>query len=82
VTARAGVEMMGNVKSGGLWAVKGSALLISTDGGQTWHGHSIPLTPINTFVGDTVFVLDADHAWTITAARTIYRTADGGASGT
>jgi len=80
VTARAGVEMVGEVKSGGIWAVKGSALLISTDAGQTWRGRSIPRAHINHFVGDTVFVFDPDHAWTITDARTIYRTADGGAT--
>jgi photosystem II stability/assembly factor-like uncharacterized protein len=80
--ARAGIWRVGTIRSGGFWAIKGDALLTSTDGGQTWRGHAIPMAPDNTFVGDTVFVLDAGHAWTLTAARTIYRTVDGGATWT
>jgi len=34
----------------------------------------------NTLVGPALFMLDADHAWSITDAHTIYRTSDGGAS--
>ena len=80
--ARAGIWRVGAIRSGGFWAIKGDALLTSTDGGQTWRGHAIPMAPNNTFVGDTVFVLDAGHAWTLTAARTIYRSVDGGATWT
>ncbi len=60
--------------------MKGSALLVSTDDGQTWRAHSIPRANMNTLVGDALFMLDADHAWSITDAHTIYRTSDGGAS--
>lgn len=81
-TAQAGVVGSGQVRSGGFWAVKGSSLLVSTDGGQTWRGHSIPRPGLNALVGVPVFVLDADHAWSITDARTIYRTVDGGATWT
>ena len=79
-TAQASMVMSGQIRSGGFWAIKGSALLVSTDDGQTWRAHSIPRANMNTLVGDAVFVLDADHAWTITDAHTIYRTSDGGAS--
>ena len=53
--------------------MKGSALLVSTDDGQTWRAHSIPRADMNTLAGNAVFVLDADHAWSITDAHTIYR---------
>ena len=79
-TARASVVATGQIRSGGLWAIKGSALLVSTDYGQTWRAHSIPRAAQNTLVGPALFMLDADHAWSITDAHTIYRTSDGGAS--
>ena len=80
-TARAGVETLGLVRDGGLWVVKGSALLISTDGGGTWRGASIPLPKLNIMV-TRPFVLDADHAWSVTDNQTIQRTTDGGGTWT
>jgi photosystem II stability/assembly factor-like uncharacterized protein len=78
--AQASVVTSGQIRSGGFWAMKGSALLVSTDYGQTWRAHSIPRANMNTLVGNAVFVLDADHAWAITDIHTIYRSSDGGAS--
>jgi len=64
-TARASVVATGQIRSGGLWAIKGSALLVSTDYGQTWRAHSIPERSEHAR-RPALFMLDADHAWSIT----------------
>jgi photosystem II stability/assembly factor-like uncharacterized protein len=79
-TARSSVDDSGAIASGGVWVIKGSALIYSTDGGQSWRAHSIPREGVNSLVGPGLFMLDADHAWKVTDIHTIYRTADGGAS--
>ena len=83
-------ERIGTFAGGGLWAQSGSALYLSTDGGATWSAGSIDPDPV------AVFVLDAQHAWTVTIGPgstgntgdpqhdvlhyVVNRTSDGGAS--
>lgn len=50
--------------AGGLWAIRGSTLFISTDAGATWHTGTIPMAPGPGLV--TPFVLDPEHAWLVT----------------
>jgi photosystem II stability/assembly factor-like uncharacterized protein len=52
----------------GLWAVVGNQLHLSTDGGDTWVQRSLaPSVALDATEGNdlsSVFVLDANHAWT------------------
>jgi photosystem II stability/assembly factor-like uncharacterized protein len=56
------VDLAGTFAGGGLWAVRGSTLFVSTDGGATWAQgtSSIPAGGIL-----AAFVLDASHAWIV-----------------
>lgn len=80
-TLNAQVNDAGLMRSGGIWAVQGPYLLTSTDNGQSWRAGNFPAS------ATPVFVLDPDHAWTITANQgnpaptgqlLINRTEDGG----
>ena len=55
------VDQAGLMRSGGIWAVQGSYLLTSADNGTTWRAGTVP-TPLK-----SIFVLDRDRAWTVTA---------------
>lgn len=59
----AAIDAAGTIRSGGLWAVQGSTLLTSTDAGATWQHSPIPVA---SGYAVTAFVLDPDHAWSIT----------------
>jgi len=76
---------------GGLWATRGSTLLISSDAGASWQRSAIPTAAV--YLGTSVFVLDREHAWSITPGPgttpfdgsssdvlhlVVHRTADGG----
>lgn len=56
------VEQAGTFRDGGLWATRGTTLLISTDGGKTWIHGSLPASTGFSVVD----VLDRLHAWTVT----------------
>jgi len=57
------VDLAGTFPGGGLWAVEGSTLLLSTDAGSSWRRTTIPTS---TGVIPTVFVLDSEHVWSVT----------------
>jgi photosystem II stability/assembly factor-like uncharacterized protein len=59
------VDSAGTFGRGGLWAIRGTTLFISTDGGVTWHGRSIPAANTSLIPGDTIVVLDRLHIWSI-----------------
>jgi photosystem II stability/assembly factor-like uncharacterized protein len=76
---------------GGLWAIRGSTLFISTDAGATWHTGTIPMA--SGALGTAAFVLDPEHAWSVTPgpdstpfdgsptdvlSLVVHRTTDGG----
>ncbi len=63
----AAVGGAGEIRAGGLWAVTSDYLLLSTDGGATWKASHVPL-PVY-----AIDVLDASHAWTVSAGS--YRAA-------
>lgn len=84
------VDLAGTFPGGGLWAVDASTLLISTDAGSSWSRTTVPTS---TGVAPTVFVLDAEHAWSVTVGPgstdntgsstdvtnlVVHRTVDGG----
>ena len=56
------IDDAGTMRSGGIWVVQGSYLMTSTDNGNSWGAGDIPAP------ATSVFVLDSDHAWAITAA--------------
>ena len=58
----ASADQAGLMRSGGIWAVAGPYLLTSTDNGASWRAGDIPAG------ASPVFVLDPDHAWTITSS--------------
>lgn len=49
---------------GGLWALRGSTLLVSADAGANWRRSTIPIRfdPLRI----SIFVLDRTHAWSVT----------------
>jgi RNA polymerase sigma factor (sigma-70 family) len=55
------IDQAGTFADGGLWARRGTDLYVSVDGGATWSHTSIADT-------NAIFVLDADHAWTVVVA--------------
>ncbi len=61
------IDAAGATGSGAIWAVRGDVLEISADFGKTWRIGSIPLPRPET-IGRVHFVLDADHAWSLTVA--------------
>ena len=63
--AAAVVDTAGVAASGAIWAIRGGLLAISTDFGATWTSGSIPLPELGT-IGPTTFVLDGEHAWSLT----------------
>ena len=63
--AAAAVDQAGVARSGAIWVIRGSALSISTDLGSTWTGGTIPL-PEPDMINPATFVLDAEHAWSLT----------------
>lgn len=63
--AAAVVDESGVARSGAIWVIRGSALAISTDLGATWTGGTIPLPEPDT-IGPATFVLDGEHAWSLT----------------
>ena len=86
----AAVDAAGTLRSGGYWAVQGATLLTSANAGATWQRSSIPVT---LGYGVTAFLLDTDHAWSITPGAgstqfngastdvlhlVVHRTTDGG----
>jgi photosystem II stability/assembly factor-like uncharacterized protein len=95
------VDLAGTFAGGGLWAVSGDRLLTSTDAGATWRTGSVPVgrqvSGVDMGPLRVAFVLDADHAWTVTAGAgstafnaaptdalklVVSRTSDGGGSWT
>ena len=62
------VDQVGTFPGGGLWAVEGSTLLLSTDAGSSWRRTTIstPAGFIPTAFSPSVFVLDPQHAWSLT----------------
>jgi photosystem II stability/assembly factor-like uncharacterized protein len=62
IASRASVEHAGLMSSGGIWAVAGSYLLTSTDGGSTWHASNFPAGV--GWIGP-VFALDPQHVWVV-----------------
>jgi photosystem II stability/assembly factor-like uncharacterized protein len=86
----AAADDAGTFPGGGLWAIDGARLFVSTDAGGSWRESPIPVTASGV---PTAFVLDAAHAWSITPGPgttdftgspsdvlhlTVHRTADGG----
>ena len=76
------VDEAGPIPGGGMWAVSGSSLLISLDGGETWTASTAPATQESVaFIPSTTFI-DPLHAWTVRSGPgssfVVYRTADGG----
>jgi photosystem II stability/assembly factor-like uncharacterized protein len=53
------VDEVGTFAGGGLWARHAGDLYLSTDGGASWSQRAIGPNPV------AVFVLDAQHAWTV-----------------
>lgn len=87
----AAIDAAGPIPGGGIWAVNGTTLMLSFDGGETWTSTSIPAELPLISVGSSTAVLDARHAWTTrsgpgshTGAQddfvslVVYRTVDGG----
>jgi photosystem II stability/assembly factor-like uncharacterized protein len=73
------VDEAGLMRSGGIWAVRGSYLLTSADNGANWRAGSFPAS------APSPFVLDSEHAWAIDpgvsaggVALDVVRTSDGG----
>ena len=68
-TANGRADQAGLMRSGGIWATRGSSLYTSTDNGATWRTGTYPVAQ-NTGVYPVVdvFVLDSDHAWTVSLA--------------
>lgn len=64
--ARAQVDDAGVTRSGAIWAIRGHALAVSSDHGASWRSGTVPIPPAGT-IGPTTFVLDAEHAWSLTA---------------
>jgi photosystem II stability/assembly factor-like uncharacterized protein len=62
------IDDAGVTGSGAVWVIRGNVLAISGDIGDTWATGSIPLPPPET-IGRVVFVLDAAHAWSLTATE-------------
>lgn len=61
----AAVDLVGRVRTGGIWAIESDYLLISTDEGATWKaGHTLPRKAI------AAEVLDASHAWIVSNGST------------
>jgi hypothetical protein len=62
------VDEAGTFAGGGVWAVHGDTLLVSTDAGATWRRSSIPASGVipGSGVIAPTFVLDPDHAWSVT----------------
>lgn len=88
----AAVDDAGPIRTGGMWAVSGTTLWLSFDGGSTWSSTYIPPRDPDALVLATA-VLDAQHAWTLRAgpgsttgnsdsvvSLLVYRTSDGGHS--
>lgn len=86
------IDEAGSIRSGGFWAVAGTSLFLSFDGGETWSTTKIPARDPDALVPATA-VFDAGHAWTLRAgpgsttgtsdsvvSLLVYRTSDGGAS--
>jgi hypothetical protein len=83
------VDMAGEMRNGGIWAIDGSNLLTSTDNGATWRAGSFP-APGGFTAFEAAYVLDRDHAWALTSnlqtngtrspavPGTVSRTSDGG----
>jgi photosystem II stability/assembly factor-like uncharacterized protein len=83
------VDMAGEMRSGGIWAIDGSILMTSTDNGATWRAGTFP-SPAGGTAFETAYVLDQDHAWALTSNQptngtqspplpgTVSRTTDGG----
>jgi hypothetical protein len=59
------VSSAGVTATGAIWVTRGGVLGISTDFGATWTAGSIPLPGLGT-IGPTIFVLDGEHAWSLT----------------
>ena len=59
------VSSAGVAASAAIWVIRGGLLAISTDFGTTWTTGSIPLPELGT-IGPTTFVLDGEHAWSLT----------------
>jgi photosystem II stability/assembly factor-like uncharacterized protein len=63
--AAAVVDSAGVAASGAIWVMRSGRLAISTDFGATWIAGSIPLPELGT-IGPATFVLDGEHAWSLT----------------
>ena len=66
------VDRAGLMRSGGIWATRGSQLFTSTDNGSTWQSGTFPV-PGSTGVQPIVdvFVLDSQHAWSVSLALAV-----------
>jgi len=89
----AAIDDAGPIRGGGMWAVSGTRLMLSFDGGATWTATAIPATDEAVSFVPSTAVLDARHAWAVRAGAgshtggpndfvslVVYRTADGGGS--
>lgn len=85
------VDDAGPIPGGGMWAVSGTSLLVSLDGGVTWTSGSVPGAQAGVNFAPSTTIIDARHAWTLRAgpgshtggtndfvALVTYRTTDGG----
>ncbi len=61
------VGMAAVARSGAIWAIRGHAFAVSTDLGTSWTVGTVPL-PAPDSISPSIFVLDATHAWSITAS--------------
>jgi hypothetical protein len=72
----AAVDLVGRVRTGGIWAIESDYLLISTDEGATWKAGHLPRAAM------AAEVLDASHAWIVSNGPADAFAATAPASGT
>ena len=67
------VAAAGIIRSGGIWAIKGSLLLTSVDGGETWQATNGPSSTYSNGVvrQPSLLMLDREHAWAVSLASQV-----------